>query len=104
MRQDELQVAQTSNTISEHKCKQQDVNNDNLKTKIINCNQTDDIAMSSFITNLELHKKFYCYWEDSAFDDASVTIIMRFFVSSIGKIHKLGKTKLRELEAPSLTN
>ena len=34
----------------------------NLKTKIINFNQTDGITISDFITNLE---KFYYCWEDS---------------------------------------
>ena len=37
----------------------------NLKTKIINSNQTDGIAMSDFIPNLDPHKKNYYCWEDS---------------------------------------
>ena len=37
----------------------------NLKTQIINFNQTDGITMSDFITNLDPHKKFYYCWEDS---------------------------------------
>ena len=37
----------------------------NLKTKIINFNQTDVITKSDFITNLDPHKKFYYCWEDS---------------------------------------
>ena len=36
----------------------------NLKTKIINSNQTDGITMSDYITNLDPHKKFYYCWED----------------------------------------
>ena len=47
----------------------------NLKTKIINFNQTDGIRMSDFITNLDPHKK----------------------------VHKLRTAKLRELKAPWLT-
>ena len=39
----------------------------NLKTKIINFNQTDGIMMSDFIANLDPHKKFYYCWEDSVF-------------------------------------
>ena len=39
----------------------------NLKTKIINCNQTDGIAMGNFVTNLDSHRKFHCCWEDSTF-------------------------------------
>ena len=37
----------------------------NLKTKIINFNQTDGITIFDFITNLDPHKKFYYCWEDS---------------------------------------
>ena len=37
----------------------------NLKTKIINFNQTDGITISDFITNLDPHKKFYYCWEGS---------------------------------------
>ena len=36
----------------------------NLKTKIINFNQTDGITMSDFITNLDPHKKSYNCQED----------------------------------------
>ena len=37
----------------------------NLKTKIINFNQTDSITKSDFITNLYPHKKVYYCWEGS---------------------------------------
>ena len=39
----------------------------NLKTKIINFNQTDGITISDFITNLDRIKKCYYCWEDSVF-------------------------------------
>ena len=46
----------------------------NLKTKIINFNQTDDITMSDFITNLDPHKKVLLLLGGLSlpFDDASV--------------------------------
>ena len=81
----------------------------NLKTKIINCNQTDGIAMciamSSFITNLNSYQKvlFLLGGLSLPFDDASMTIIKGFVASVIGKIHKLREVKLCELKAPWLT-
>ena len=77
----------------------------NLKTKIINFNQTDGITMSDFITNLDPHKKVLLLLGGLSllFDDASVVLIKRFVASAVGKIHKLRTTKLRELEAPWLT-
>ena len=70
-----------------------------MKTKIINFNQTDSITMSDFITNLDPHKKLLLLLGglNLPFDDALV--ILKF----IGKIHKLRTAKLRELEAPWLT-
>ena len=77
----------------------------NLKTKIINFNQTDSITMSDFTTNLDQHKKVLLLLGGLSlpFDDASVVLIKRFVASTIGKIHKLRTAKLRELEAPWLT-
>ena len=74
----------------------------NLKTKIINFNQTDGITMSDFITNLDPHKKVLLLLGGLSlpFDDASVVLIKRFVASAVGKIHKLRTAKLRELEAP----
>ena len=77
----------------------------NLKTKIINFNQTDGITMSDFMTNLNPHKKVLLLLAELSlpFDDASVVLIKRFVASAVGKIHKLRTAKLRELEAPWLT-
>ena len=72
----------------------------NLKTKIINFNQTDGITMSDFLTNLvsSLLGRL-----SLPFDDASVVLIKRFVASAVSKIHKLRTAKLLELEAPWLT-
>ena len=72
---------------------------------IINFNQTDDITMSDFITNLDPHRKFLLLLGGLSlpFGDTSVVLIKRFVVSAVDKIHKLQTAKLRELEAPWLT-
>ena len=77
----------------------------NLKTKIINYNQTDGIATSNFITNSESHQKVLLFLRglNLPFNGASITIIKRFVASTVGKIHKMGAARLRELEAPLLT-
>ena len=77
----------------------------NVKTKIINFNQTDGCTISDFITNLDLHKKVLLLLGGLSlpFDDASVVLRNRFVASAVGKIHKLRTVKLRELEAPWLT-
>ena len=77
----------------------------NLKTKIINSNQTDGITMSDFITNLDPHKKVLLLLGGPSlpFDDASVVLVKKFVAFAIVKIHKLRAAKLRELEAPWLT-
>ena len=77
----------------------------NLKTKIINFNQTDGITISDFITNLDPHKKVLLLLGGLSlpFEDASVVLIERFVAPAIGKIHKLRTAKLRELEALWLT-
>ena len=77
----------------------------NLKAKIISFNQTDDITMSDFITNLDPHKKVSLLLGGLSlpFDDASVVLIKRFVAYAVGKIHKLRTAKLLELEAPWLT-
>ena len=77
----------------------------NLKTKIINFNQTDSITMSDFITNLDPHRNVLLLLGGLSlpFDDASVVLIKKFVASAVCKIHKLPTAKLRELEAPWLT-
>ena len=77
----------------------------NLKTKIINFNQTDGITMSDFITNLDSHKKILLLLGgvSLSFDAASVVLIKRFVASAVGKIRKLLTAKLCELQAPCLT-
>ena len=63
----------------------------NLKTKIVNCNQTDGIAMSNFINNLDSQQNFLLLLGglDLPFDDASITINKRFVASVVGKLHDL---------------
>ena len=63
----------------------------NLKTKIINFNQTDGITMFDFMTNLDLHKKVVLLLVGLSlpFDDASVVLIKRFVASVIGKIDRM---------------
>ena len=67
----------------------------NLKTKIINFNQTDGITISDFITNLDPHKKVLLLLGGLSlpFDDASVVLLKRFVTSAVGKIHKLRTAK-----------
>ena len=57
----------------------------NLKTKIINFNQTDDITMSDFITNLDPHKKVLLLLGGLSlpFDYASVVLIKRFIAELV---------------------
>ena len=71
----------------------------NLKTKIINFNQTDGITISDFITNLDPPKKVLLLLGgfSLSFDDASAVLIKRFVACAVGKIHKLRTVKLREL-------
>ena len=59
----------------------------NLKTKIINFNQTDGITMSDFITNLEPHKIVLLLLGRLSlpFDDASIVLTKRFVASAVGK-------------------
>ena len=77
----------------------------NLKTKIINFNQTDGITMFDFLANLDPHKKVFLLLRGITlpFDDASVVLIKRSVAFAVGKTHKLRTAKLRELEAPWLT-
>ena len=72
---------------------------------MINCNQTDGIAMSNFITNLDSHQKVSLLLGglDLAFDNASITIIKKFAASAFGKIYKLHTAKPRELEVLWIT-
>ena len=69
----------------------------NLKTKIINFNQTDGITMSDFVTNLDSHKKILLLLGGLSlpFDDTSVVLIKRSVASAVGKIHKLQTAKQR---------
>ena len=76
----------------------------NLKTIIINFNQTNGITISDFITNLDPQKKVLLLLGGLSlpFDDASLVLIKRYVASAVCKIHKLRTAKLRELEAPWL--
>ena len=61
----------------------------NLKTKIINCDQTVDIAISNFIANFDLHQVLLLLGGLALpFDNASRAMIRGFAASAVGKIHK----------------
>ena len=73
----------------------------NSKTKIINCNQTDSIVISNFLTNLDSHQKVLLLLRglNLLFDDTSTSKIKRFVASAVAKVHKLHTAKIRDLEA-----
>ena len=77
-----------------------------LKTKIINFNQTDGITMSDLITNLDPHNKVLLLLGGLSlpFDDASVVLIMRFVASAVGKIHNCEQRSYVSLRHHGLIN
>ena len=77
----------------------------NLKIKITVSNQADGVNICRFIDNSERHHKvLLLLWGLCLpFDNVTNTLIKRFIVEAVGKIHKLRLERLRELEAPWLT-
>ena len=77
-----------------------------LKFKIAQSNQTDGVYICNFITNLDRHNKVLLLLGGLAlpFDSETKIQINRFISSAVGKIYKLRQERLRELEAPWLTN
>ena len=75
------------------------------KLKIAVSNQTDGVNICQLIDNLDRHHKVLLLLEGLCllFDNVTNMFIKRFIVAAVGKIHKLLRERLRELEAPWLT-
>ena len=74
----------------------------NLKLKITVSNQADEVNVCQFIENLDRHHKeplLFCL----PFNNITNTLIKRFIAEAVGKIQKLRRKRLCELEAPWLT-
>ena len=76
----------------------------NLSQKLIACNPSDGTQISHFISSLDRQQKIILLLGGFPlpFDGITVTMINRFISSTVGKIHRLRKEMLRELEAPWL--
>ena len=68
-------------------------------------NQDDGVNICQFIDNLDRHHKVLLLLGGLClpFDNVTNTLIKRFIAAAVGKIHKLRRERLRELEAPWLT-
>ena len=77
----------------------------NSKLKIAVSNQADGVNICQFIDNLDRHHKVSLLLKGLClpFDNVTNMLIKRFLAPAVGKIHKLRREKLRELEAPWLT-
>ena len=81
----------------------------NLKLKITVSNQADGVNISRFIDDLDRHNKVLLLPVGRRlrlpFDNATNTLIIRFIAAAVqaSKIHKLRLERLRELEAPWIT-
>ena len=78
----------------------------NLNQKVIACNPFDGMKISHFFNSLDREQKILLLLGglNLLFDQATVNVVKRFISSAIGKIHRLRKEMLRELEAPWLPN
>ena len=76
----------------------------NLSQKLLACNPSDGKQISHFISSLDRQQKIILLLGGFPlpFDGVTVTMINRFISSAVGKIHRLRKEMLRELEAPWL--
>ena len=76
----------------------------NVSQKLIACNPSDGTQIPHFISSLDRQQKIILLLEGFPlpFDGVTVTTINRFISSAVGKIHRLRKEMLRELEAPWL--
>ena len=77
-----------------------------LKLKIAQSNQTDGAYICNFITNFDRHNKILLLLGGLAlpFDSKTNIQINKSVSSAAGKIYKLRQERLREQEAPWLTN
>ena len=73
-----------------------------LNHKIKNCNPVDADNIIQFILNLDKSSKTMLLLGclPLPFDFLTVSVIIHFISSALGKIYKMRKNKLRELEAP----
>ena len=65
-------------------------------------NQADGVNICQFIDNLDRGHKVFLLLGDLCllFDNVTNTLIKRFIAAAIGKIYKLCRERLLELEAP----
>ena len=77
----------------------------NLKLKITVSNQADGVNICRFIDNLDRHHRVLLLLGGLClpFDNVTNTLIKRFIAAAVGKIHKLRRERLCELEASWLT-
>ena len=77
----------------------------NCNHKIKNCNPVDADNIIQFILNLDKSSKTMLLLGclPLPFDSLTVFVIIRFISSALGKIYKIRKNKLRELEATWLS-
>ena len=68
-------------------------------------NQADGVNICQFIDNLDCGHKVFLLLGGLClpFDNVTNTLIKRFIAAAIGRIHKLRRERLRELEAPWIT-
>ena len=68
-------------------------------------NQADGVDICQFTGNLDRHHKVLLLLGDLSlpFDNVTNALIKRFIAAAVGKIYKLRRERLRELEAPWLT-
>ena len=73
----------------------------NIKARIMETNPLDDTQICNFISNLDRDSKVLLLLRSLPLplDKATAILIKRFMSSEVGKIYKLHKNKLRELEA-----
>ena len=76
----------------------------NLSQKIIACNPSEGTQISHYISSLDRQQKIILLLGGFPlpFDGVTVTMINRFISSAVGKMHRLRKEMLCELEAPWL--
>ena len=77
----------------------------NLKIKITVSNQADGVNICQFIDNLDRGHKVFLLLGDLClpFDNVTNRLTKRFIAAGIGKIHKLRRERLLELETPWIT-
>ena len=77
-----------------------------LNQKVIACNPSDKTHISHFFSSFDREQRILLLLGGLhlPYDQVTVNVVKRFISSAIGKIHRLRKEVLRELEAPWLPN